>query len=224
MKTIFLALSFFIFVDCFSQVTVNDFTNLITVDDLGFKTHYDVFMEIREEVSLIPCESITAPMNPGITRITYCVNDKDKISYSFYNENLFGVSIQKKVNMSKQEVENLFKKVTTEKKLKLGIEPKLLNYGDNGEKGMVRYPLTPAGEPDLFKIPLFNKDIASKMSEVFFKFFNGNVMTNLATFNTSKLNFSFGIMAKFSENELFFFEAVSLQDYMSEPPLVGNNP
>jgi len=50
----------------------------------------------------------------------------------------------------------------------------------------------------------------------------GKIFTNLAEFNTPKLRISLGIMAKFSENELFFFEAVNLKDYKSDPPPARN--
>jgi hypothetical protein len=225
MKKILLVFSFFIVVDCFSQTTISNFSNLITVDDLGFKTYHDVFMEIREEVSLIPCRSYTSPVDPEIKFISYCINDTDNIIYNFYNENLYSIRMETKLIISKPEAENLFKKVTTEKKLEFGIEPKLLNYGMNGSKGSVRYYLTPTGEPDLYKIPLFDKEIASKLSESEFssEIFGGKIITNLAEFNTPELRISFGIMAKFSENELFFFEAVHLKDYKSDP-LPARNP
>jgi len=204
MKTILLVFSFLIIVDCFSQTTINDFKNLITENDLGFKTYLDV----RKEISLIPCESYTSTINPSLTSITYCINDKENITYSFYNENLISINKEKKIT-SKAEVENIFKNVTTETKLKLGIEPELMNYKI---KGKVSYYLTPTGEPDLYKIPLFDKDFSSQLSESF----GGKMLTNAAGFNTLRIKILFGINVKFSEDELFFFESVQLRDYLND--------
>jgi len=223
MKKILLVFTFFIVVDCFSQDTIRYFPNLITVDDLGFKTYYDVLMEIREEVSLIPCKTYTRPDFPEFKFIFYCINDKDIIKYKFYNENLYSIEMEYKLNIPQSELESKFKEVVTKIKLEFGIEPELLNYENSG-KDLVRYYLTPTGERDLYKIPLFDKEMARLLSEQFSEIFGGKFFTNLATFNPPKLKVSFGIMAKFSQNELFFYETVHLNDFKSEPPLVGNNP
>jgi hypothetical protein len=213
MKKIFLALSLFIVTNCFSQVTMY---NVISVNDIPIKTLDEVVLKIRNELSLTPCKKWTSPFpfeGRELTRIQYNVDDKTYFFYIFKDEILTSFGWLEKYS-TKSEVEKEFERKVTILKQDLGIEPELLNYSNsNSLKSIFKYFETPTGDPDLYKIPLVNKDFATKALSLDFCN-NYGFITNVAGFkpNEGLHQCSVGIFVDFNKEEVFCQFQFSLKE------------
>lgn len=204
-----MALSLFIVTESFSQVTELELLNLFSLDDFGSKTIHDIKDEIEKELLLIPCKLNSRQLGfTSIYNIKYCLNDITNINFQFHNNILGRLTISSKLT-SKSQAESVFSESVRDEQLNQGIEPEILNYGING----VKYHLTPTGEPDLFKVPLVDKERALLMEELAGEAYFEGAVVNKATFSTptSRVNRTFSIAVKFSENEIYFVETWELR-------------